>query len=408
MVRAGWHVSKTDLYSNLKDVCKNGGQAAQVYMSSNQRWAQGAALTDKEVSDLQELCCETGLYLVCHGKLLLNLCHDEISGPRVMPALISDMQAAARIGADVVIHQGKNLASLELSREEALTRFVLNVQSAIDSTPELNNRILLENSCQQGTELGYSLKELTTIWRLLEPEYRTRVGFCLDTCHAHVGGMMDIADPDSVEEVFAEFDNTIGLEHLHVIHFNDSEVRFDGHNDSHANILLGYGGNPGLKGNSDGLRKVVEIAHEHDIPLILETPGSGSADNAIPIQAQLQLILGWAAGGTEAETAEKEYLTTYREPISSFASNPRSKKGRKKKVPALNPRLSTHLGGVPPTKMITPIIVPKVTIPRVNVPVPIPTIVPKVTVPKANVPVPICIPIIVPRVNVPAPVFPPK
>ncbi len=322
-IKAGWHVGKKDLYQTLLGVATAGGSAAQVYMSNRNSFFPGADLTQEEVEKICSFRKETGFYLVCHSKLLLNLCQNDQTDPRVLPALICDMRAADRLGADIVVHQGKNVAKLNLSREEALMRYVLNLQAAIDATPELSNRILLENSCQQGTELGYTLQELVMIWRLLEPEYHVRIGFCLDTCHAHVGGMMDLSSSQSVAETFQEFDRKIGLEHLGVIHFNDSEIRFDGHNDSHADLLIGHGGNPGLGGTTMGLQKVVEYAKKHCIPLVLETPGK------VPVLSQLRLILGWAHEGPDIEG---EYVVNYQETMSAFAANPCSRKGRKKKV----------------------------------------------------------------------------
>lgn len=81
-----------------------------------------------------------------------NLCQDDM---RNIPALTCDIFEATRFNADVVIHQGKNVN--ELSREEALSRYVMNLQEAIDQTYGLSTKILLENSCRQGTELGYNL-----------------------------------------------------------------------------------------------------------------------------------------------------------------------------------------------------------------------------------------------------------
>lgn len=364
VLRAGWHVAKQDLYQNLLNIQRSGGLAAQVYLSNRNSFAPGTPISDSEAAQIAALRRETGFYLVVHGKLLLNLCHTDETGPGVMPGLMCDLEAADRIGADVVVHQGKNVPRLGLSREEALTRFVLNLQTAIDLTPACSNRILLENSCQQGTELGWNIADLAMIWRMLEPEYRKRVGFCLDTCHAHVGGMMDLSKVQSIEECFEEFDQKIGLDHLRVIHFNDSEIRFDGHNDSHADLLVGHCGNPDLGGTTAGLRRVVELAQKHNIPCILETPGK------VSIVAQLKLMLGWAG---MVPDIEEEYVVQFQEHMSSFAANPGSRKGRKKKVtpaataaagpPAAAATAATTAVTLPTEAKIRPRITPKLPLP---------------------------------------------
>lgn len=380
--KIGMHISKDNLIKTTKKLLGVGSKAIQIYLSNKISFNPGSPLTKNEVLEIKKLRKEEDLYVVVHGKLILNLCQDDM---RNIPALTCDIMEAARIDADVIIHQGKNVN--KLSREEALTRYVLNIQEAIDQTAGLQNKIILENSCQQGTELGYHLDDLVTIWRLLgasevnsvhlegfdqsvegsdgegsegsEEEledatlkastdasdksynsdkkkswrltnYQQRIGFCLDLCHAHVGGMINMRDPESVTKILDEFDKQIGLEHLTVIHFNDSEIKFDGHNDSHADILMGHIGNPDepIGGNSLGFRKIVEYACRYKIPLIFETPGK------IPMSLQLALVQGWANSciGCFDLDIENLYLEKTQEIRDTFANDPKSRKGRKKTV----------------------------------------------------------------------------
>jgi deoxyribonuclease IV len=348
--KIGCHVGKEDVVKTAKELLEVGAKAIQLYLSNKISFNPGSSLSKSDVAEIKKLQKERGLYVVVHGKLILNFCQDDM---RNIPALTCDILEASRIDADVIIHQGKNVN--KLSREEALTRYVLNVQEAIDQTAGLKTKIVLENSCQQGTELGYNLADLVTIWNLLgaaevskvhsegiEDEetnadddevekpwrltnYQQRIGFCLDLCHAHVGGMINMRDPDHVTEVLEEFHKKIGLQNLTVIHFNDSEIKFDGHNDSHCDILMGQIGNPDepIGGNSLGFRKIVEYACSYEIPMILETPGS------IPISLQVALIQGWALQEFSLDI-EGLYLDKTQDIRNKFSDDPRSRKGRKK------------------------------------------------------------------------------
>ena len=51
-----------------------------------------------------------------------------------------------------------------------------------------------------------------------------RLGFCLDTCHAHVAGY-DLSTVEGFETVIARFDRLIGLEYLRGLHLNDALVK---------------------------------------------------------------------------------------------------------------------------------------------------------------------------------------
>ena len=334
--KIGMHVGKEDVVKTAKELLECEAYAIQLYLSNKTSFSPGKPLSKQEVDTLNNLRTNDGLYIVVHGKLILNFCQNDL---RNIPALTCDMIEAARINADVIVHQGKNVN--KLSKEEALTLYSLNIQEAIDQTPNLKTKILLENSCQQGTELGYNLDDLVTIWRLLGmaslsdvhengliTNYQERIGFCLDLCHAYVGGMIDMRDSKSVTDFFELFDQKIGLQHLCVIHFNDSEIKFNGHNDSHCDILMGYIGNPDapINGNSLGFRKIVEYSCKYNIPLIFETPG------IIPMNLQLALVQGWALSHSLSDPRldfENQYLIITQEIRNSFCNNPKSRKGRK-------------------------------------------------------------------------------
>jgi len=213
-----------------------------------------------------KLISKYGFYVVIHGKYLYNFCRPPSGIGWQHKLLQSELEQAAKINADVIIHQGKNLKELALSTEQAHQTFVDNLLIVLDNT-KTSNKIILENSARQGTECGYTLDSLYDIYERIPAIYRTRIGFCIDLCHIFVAGELDVRNPEQVQQWFQRFDHLIGYKKLACIHFNDSDTEFDGRNDNHGSIGKGYIG----KSSTLGFKHVCKLARQHRIPLILET-----------------------------------------------------------------------------------------------------------------------------------------
>ena len=144
--------------------------------------------------------------------------------------------------------------------------------------------LCLENTAGGGTTLGRSFEELASLKRYIEDESGSdaagRVGFCFDTCHALAAGY-DLASHDSgtdqgkkrttasahaaASAVLDEFDRLCGLEHLRVLHLNDSKGGRGSHLDRHTHIghgLVGLG----------AFAAVVKHPKLAQTPKIMETP----------------------------------------------------------------------------------------------------------------------------------------
>lgn len=243
-----------------------GGRAVQIALGDSASKTFRTITTDDAVR-ANKLINKYGFYVVIHGKYLYNFCRPP-SGIRWQHKLLqSELEQAAKINADVIIHQGKNLKELELTTEQAHQTFVDNLLIVLDASKGLTNKIILENSARQGTECGYTLDSLHDIYERIPASYRTRIGFCIDLCHIFVAGELDVRDLGQVQEWFKRFDRLIGLDKLDCIHFNDSDTDFDGRNDNHGSIGKGYIGKHSIL----GFIHVCQLAQHHRIPLILET-----------------------------------------------------------------------------------------------------------------------------------------
>lgn len=254
-------------HTNIKELLKSHEfNAYQVFISSPRAWA--IKINKEIIKKLHELYLKRGFFLVIHGKYLYNHCRTNETNA----ILEQELRIAAEIGDDVgvIIHQGKNMPELQMTREEAIDTFCYGIKQILHSTRDIKNKIILENSAHQGNELGYTLDELFLIYSKINSD---RIGICIDLCHIFVAGSVDMRDKKAVSLFFKEFDRLFSLKNLTVIHYNDSNSKYDSHNDCHGDVSTGYITKASMGGSTDGFKVVNKYALKYGIPLILETPG---------------------------------------------------------------------------------------------------------------------------------------
>jgi deoxyribonuclease-4 len=290
VLRVGAHLSKgKNLGDAINSIIDARGNALQFFLSAPVNSSPGTKIKPSEITTIEAL--NGCIYLIVHGKYILNFCRPrESSSEWQFKSIKNDMIEADKIGADVIIHQGKNVKTLKQTHETAMKTFCRNIESILEETPELKNKIVLENSCQQGTEMGFTVEQLAEIYHEIDSKYHPRIGFCLDLCHIFVSGACDVRCPDAVDEFFDQFNNKIGVDKLTVIHFNDSKTQFGKCNDHHDDLGVGHIGNTEHGGSIDGFKRVVYHANIHDIPMILETPRKSDEHST---EKQIELIRSW-------------------------------------------------------------------------------------------------------------------
>lgn len=151
--------------------------------------------------------------------------------------------------------------------------------------PTQHTIVLIETMAGKGSEIGRTFQEVQAIRKRVK--LKDHVGVCLDTCHIWDSGY-DIVD--SLDDVLAEFDDTIGLEHLKAIHLNDSMNPRGSHKDRHARIGEGTIG-------LEALVRVINHPRLAHLPFILETPNEhdGYAKEIALLRSRWQLGKGGSA-----------------------------------------------------------------------------------------------------------------
>ena len=165
----------------------------------------------------------------------------------------------------VVLHPGSHL---DQSADKGLGIVAQTINSIFAETDKISSRLVLETTAGQGTNLGYKFEQLAKM--LDKTENKSKIGICIDTCHIYTAGY-DISSYDNTGKTFEEFDNIIGLEHLSVLHLNDSLHKLGSKKDRHDHIGKGFIG----KGAFDF---IMQDSRLDSIPKIIETPKNDKED----------------------------------------------------------------------------------------------------------------------------------
>ena len=155
-------------------------------------------------------------------------------------------------------HPGSHLNSIGI--EECLKRMAESINIVLGKTKGVT--AVIENTAGQGTNLGHTFEQLRAI--IDNVEDKSRVGVCIDTCHAFTSGY-DVKSPDGFKKTFEKFSEIIGFEYLKGMHLNDSKKDLGTRVDRHENIGKGFLG-------EKTFAILMNDARFDNIPLILETP----------------------------------------------------------------------------------------------------------------------------------------
>lgn len=220
--------------------------------------------------------CKTHTYdaanhVVPHGSYLVNLAHtDKDRTKQAYESFLDDLQRCERLGIKLYnFHPGNTTGN---DRATAIKHLASNINRAHKETKSVVT--LLENMAAGGNIIGTTFEDLRDTISHIED--KTRVGVCLDTCHAFAAGY-DLRSPEAFKSTLQQFDDVVGMKYLRALHINDSKAPFQSHRDLHANIGTGY----------LGLRAFHNVVNEPrfiGLPLVLETPTSNTDDNGDPIK----------------------------------------------------------------------------------------------------------------------------
>ncbi|MBG6247742.1 MULTISPECIES: deoxyribonuclease IV [Symbiopectobacterium] len=246
--------------------------------TKNQRQWQAAPLSETVIAQFKAGCQQYGYQpgqILPHDSYLINLGHPYTEAlEKSRSAFIDEMARCQQLGLSLLnFHPGSHLKQID--ERDCLARIAESINIALDATQGVT--AVIENTAGQGTNLGFRFEHLAAI--IEDVEDKTRVGVCIDTCHAFAGGY-DIRTDATCDETFAEFDRTVGFGYLRGMHLNDAKSTFNSRVDRHHSLGAGNIGHTPF-------RYIMHDPRFDGIPLILETVNPDIwADEIVWLKAQ--------------------------------------------------------------------------------------------------------------------------
>ena len=236
--------------------------------------------------------------LVVHSPYIINLASPEPQVWRVSVALLQEECArAAQLGAQyLVTHVGSHRGHGEAA---GIRQVAQALDQALETAPS-GVMVLLENTAGSGQGVGSRFEALAAIREAARSQ--VRVGICLDTAHLFAAGF-PIHTPSGLAETVAHFHRVVGLDHLKLLHLNDSKVVLGSCVDRHWHIGQGHIG-------LEGMRGIVNHPAFQQVPWILETPKERMEEDRRNLDAVRQLVRPESVPRTRASRTRRSATRT--------------------------------------------------------------------------------------------------
>ena len=293
-------------------------EAVQIFGAAPQQWRRKQH-PPEEVAAFRERMAAAGVGPnFIHGIYLTNLASaDPEHLAKGVASLRADMQLAGELGvAGVIFHVGSHKGR---GFEVVLPQVARAMRDVLAEAPS-DVWLCIENNAGGGDSIGSSFAEIGAIRDAVGDD---RVQVCLDTCHAHSAGY-DLTDAAALAAALAEFDRLIGLDHLVVVHANDSKTPTGSARDRHENIGWGTIGLPGFRNllAQEALRRATWL---------LEVPGfEGGGPDALNVR----LLKALRAGGSLPRIPRRPAGGGTRSARKTAPKKPAAKRSGAKKQPA--------------------------------------------------------------------------
>ncbi|MDT0499657.1 MULTISPECIES: deoxyribonuclease IV [unclassified Halomonas] len=258
----GAHVSAAGGVDKAVERAVEIGANAFALFTKNQRQWRAKPLTDEVIEAFRSACQRHGFgpgQILPHDSYLINLGHPEAEGlAKSRAAFLDELQRCEQLGIDRLnFHPGSHLR--KISESDCLARIAESLNETLAQTRGVT--AVLENTAGQGSNLGWRFEHLAEI--IEQVEEKSRVGVCIDTCHAFAAGY-ELRTREAAVAMLDEFDAVVGIEYLKGMHLNDAKSEFGSRVDRHHSLGQGNIG-------SDCFTALMQDPRTDHMPLVLET-----------------------------------------------------------------------------------------------------------------------------------------
>jgi len=235
--------------------------ALQIFTKNALTWKE-RTLSSEEIDLFEQAKATTGIKeIASHASYLINLSsYEKKKYAMSCRGLTLELSRCSLLNIPyVVLHPGSHMGHGE---KEGINRIAESLNNIFSETTDLRTRLLLETTAGQGSGIGHTIEQLASIMDKIEN--KDRVGVCLDTCHIFAAGF-DIRTSATYRKTINLFDSIVGLDHLYLIHLNDSKKKLGSRIDRHEHIGMGFIG-------LEAFELFMNDDRFKDIPKIIETP----------------------------------------------------------------------------------------------------------------------------------------
>jgi len=275
----GAHVSASGgLHNAVNNAVAMKAKSFALFLRSQRSW--NSKPLDPEIAAQFAGLCELHGYspnhILPHGSYLVNLGSPKQElREKSFNLLKEELERCRELGLNMFnIHPGSSCG--EISKEMCIEYIAEGINRVLEVTSGV--KVVLENMSGQGHTIGGDFRELGAIIEKVDD--KSRVGVCLDTCHAMAAGY-DLSRQQGFDAFIKCFSEQVGFEWLVGVHLNDSKGPAGCNKDIHENIGKGTIG-------KEGFMRIMNCQHFADLPLILETP----CENNEMYEKEIELLEG--------------------------------------------------------------------------------------------------------------------
>jgi len=280
-MRFGSHVSIEGGIPNAPQRAASLGCEVFQFFSRSPRGGNPSAITENVVSDFQAACKkykQTASYV--HTPYFINFASEKARIKKGSVEIVrSELFRASQLGVKAVMtHLG---SAKDTTPEDAIKQTADGVAEILKDYNG-SAQLLLELSAGAGMVIGATFEDMAVIIKKAETTLQKKniVGVCLDTAHIFASGY-DIRDKKSVNEMLKQFDKTIGLKRLMLIHANDSMIGLGEKKDRHEHIGKGKIGKAGFEA-------LVNHPKLKQVDMVVETPSPEGMKKDIALLKKMQ------------------------------------------------------------------------------------------------------------------------
>jgi deoxyribonuclease-4 len=250
----GGHVGQAD---PVAEAAARKADLSQFFLGDPQGWKKPTVAYEGGAESLRADAESAGVGLYVHAPYVLNVAttNNRIRIPS-RKLLQQTVDLAAEAGArGVIVHGGHVL------RDDDPEIGFDNWRKCVDQL-DAKVPVLIENTAGGDHAMTRHLDRIGRVWEAIHrADGGEDIGFCLDTCHAHGGGIELATAVEQVKAITGRVD---------LVHANDSRDPFGAGADRHVNL------GDGVLDEAD----VITLFRAADAPIIVETPGGAEGQGA--------------------------------------------------------------------------------------------------------------------------------